>query len=221
MENSNRKRRLGDILAGDTDEIRKQWDHTNAAEDFGALPGGAYICHVAVVELFNAKTKGTPGVKIAFRIVEGDYANRRVFHDLWLTAAALPQTKRDLTKLGIQQLEQLETMSIPPGRIRCRVYVALRTGDDGLPFNSVKRFDVLGIDEPPVELFAPADGDGPDGPDGTHGDGVQAADGDGDASFDPAALDTETANETADGNSDGKRGKLFPDGASTTAWAER
>jgi len=81
---------------------------------------------------------------------------------LWLTAAALPQTKRDCAKLGLTTLEKLESATIPPGRIRCKVRVALRTDDDGEQRNRVRRFDVLGIDEPQVDPFAPT-GDGTDG----------------------------------------------------------
>jgi len=154
------KRLLSDILAGRTDEIREQWNETEAAADFVPLPGGTYEAHVQSVELFNAKT-GTPGVKTQFRVAEGEHAGRHVFHDLWLTPAALPQTKRDCAKLGIQQLDQLENGTVPPGRIRCKVRVALRRDDDGTEYNRVRSFDVLSVDEPERDAFAPAEDDEP------------------------------------------------------------
>jgi hypothetical protein len=40
--------------------------------------------------------------------VEGEHADRVVWHDVWLSDAALPMAKRDLGKLGITSLEQPE-----------------------------------------------------------------------------------------------------------------
>lgn len=94
------RRKLSGILDGDGDNLRKQWAETEAAQNFAPLPAGTYTAHVHNVELFNART-GTPGVKIQFRIAEGEHAGRMLFHDSWLTPAALPQTKRDCTKLGL------------------------------------------------------------------------------------------------------------------------
>ena len=51
----------------------------------------------------------------------------------------------------------LENASAPPGCIRCNVRVALRRDDDGTEYNRVRRFDVLGIDEPVRDPFAPTD----------------------------------------------------------------
>ena len=99
-EHHTKKRRLSDILAGDTDTIRKQWDETEAAGDFAPLPRGTYIAHVQGADLFNAKT-GTPGVKIRFDVCEGEHTGRCLFHDLWLTAAALPQTERSDRNVGV------------------------------------------------------------------------------------------------------------------------
>lgn len=76
--------------------------------------------------------------------------------DGW-TAAALPQTKRDLGKLGVTSLEQLET-PLPKG-IRCRVKLALRRDDDGNERNRVRTFEVVGIDKPTSDVFSPTDGD--------------------------------------------------------------
>ena len=124
------RRRLTDILSGGADSLRDQWAATEAADEYTPLPPGTYECHVHAVELFQART-GTPGVKIRFDVCEGEHAGRAVFADAWLTPAALPQTKRDLGKLGITELEQLEANAIQPGRIRCAVRVVLRRDDGG------------------------------------------------------------------------------------------
>jgi hypothetical protein len=169
------RKSLSEILSnGSGESLRKAWDSTAAAGEFAPLPAGDYTAHVAGLELFNARTKNTPGVKITFKVIGGENAGRLLWHDCWLTEAALPQTKRDLAKLGITALEQLERPLPTNIRIRCTVQVTLRTEDDGTTYNRVKRFDVLGIDTPEVDAFAP--------------DAAEPA-GDADASFDPAALE--------------------------------
>lgn len=191
MTDSTPRRRLVDILDGDADTLRKQWTETEAAQDFAVLPAGTYTAHVHRVELFNART-GTAGVKIQFRIADGEHTGRMLFHDCWLTPAALPQTKRDCTKLGLDSLDKLETANVEPGRIRCKVRVALRRDDDGTERNRVRGFDVLGIDEPQRDAFAPTD-DAPAGPDNTPETATESAEPtvDADTSFDPAQLDAQ------------------------------
>lgn len=148
------RRSLTDILrAGNGDTLRKLWETTEAAGDFAPLPAGEYIAHVTAAELFNSRTNSTPGVKLTFRVAEGEHVGRLVWHDCWLTEAALPQTKRDLLKLGISSLELLDR-PLPRG-IRCRVKVTLRTADDGTQHNRVRSFDVVGIDAPEADPFAP------------------------------------------------------------------
>ena len=94
-------------------------------------------------------------MKIRFDVCEGEHSGRALFHDCWLTPRALPMARRDLHKLGLDSLDKLETASVPPGRIRCRVRVALRRGDDGQEYNFVRHFDVIGVDE--RDPFAPLD----------------------------------------------------------------
>jgi hypothetical protein len=63
--------------------------------------------------------------------------------------------KRDLGKLGVTDLEQLER-PLPSG-IRCSVTLALRREDHGSEYNRVRRFEALGIDEQERDAFAPDD----------------------------------------------------------------
>jgi hypothetical protein len=166
------RRRLTDILHGDQhDRLAQAWDMTEPAKGFPPLPAGVYECHVVEGNLDRAGT-GTPGFKLVFRVIDGDFAGRLVWHDIWLTAAAMPMAKSELAKLGItaksgaEALKQLER-PLPPGK-RCRVHVALRTGDDGTQRNRVRSFDVIGIDPPEVDPFAPVDS-GPISPKPTSG----------------------------------------------------
>jgi hypothetical protein len=92
---------------------------------------------------------------LTFQVLDGDHTGRRFWHDLWLTPAAMPMTKRDLGKLGVARLEQLER-PLPQG-IRCRVRLVVHRDDDGSERNRVRSLAVIGI-EPP-DPFTPA---GPD-----------------------------------------------------------
>ena len=153
--------KLSDILNGDAENFKSAWDSTKPADERQPLPPGTYHCRVESGELFNARS-GTAGYKITFQVADGDHAGRRLWSDHWLTPKALPQTKRDLAKLGVTSLDQLER-KLPEGRIRARVRVVVQTADDGAAFNKVTSFDVTGIDDPPTpDPFAPADGDSND-----------------------------------------------------------
>ncbi len=138
--------------------MRDAWAATEAARDFEPLPAGDYITHVVEGRLFNSNG-GTPGYKVTFAIIEGPHTGRKLWLDLWLTPRALPMAKRDLAKLGITSLEQLER-PLPPGRIRCRCRVALRRGDDGQEYNVVRHFGVIGVDEIERDPFTPRDAEG-------------------------------------------------------------
>lgn len=157
------RKSLSDILHdGDRDSLSHAWSETEAAEDFAPLPKGEYVARIVSGELFTSKAKGTPGYKLCFRILEGDHAGRQFWHDVWLTPAALSMAKRDLGKLGITSLDQLER-PLPAG-IRCRVKLALRRDDDGSDYNRVRQFEVVGIDGPETDPFAPADAPSPPAP---------------------------------------------------------
>ena len=169
------RKRLSDIITGDRN-FGDRWNATAAADDFAPLPAGEYVAHAIGGELFNSRT-GTPGYKLTLQVCEGEHAGRRLWADLWLTDAALPQSKRDLAKLGVTSPQQLE-QPLPQG-IRCRLKVTLRTADDGTQYNAVRRFDVIGIDTPQADPYAPQDTAGEaDGSDaaGRSGDAHGAAD---------------------------------------------
>lgn len=149
------RRKLTEILHDDDRrELEKAWSESEAAKDLLPLPKGDYIARIIDGRTDTART-GTAGYKLKFRVLEGAHAGRLFWHDVWLTALALPMTKRDLGKLGIKSLEQLEK-PLPHG-IRCRVKLALRREEDGTEYNRVRSFEVIGIDPPDEpDAFAPA-----------------------------------------------------------------
>jgi hypothetical protein len=150
---------LSQILAGSQrDTLSKAWDSSPVAEDFGPLPAGEYVAHVTEGSATRSKS-GTPGYMLTFKVAEGPHKGRLLWHDLWLTPAALPMTKRDLGKLGVRTLDQLDN-PLPKG-IRCRVKLVLRVGDDGREYNRVRSFEVVAIDRPEPDPFAPKEAEAP------------------------------------------------------------
>ena len=145
--------KLSDILNGSGGDFNSRWNTTEAAGEFGPVPRGEYVCHVTKGELESSRSKGTPGYKVELTIIEGEFKGRKLWLDFWLTGAALPMSKRDLGKLGIVSPEMMER-PLPRG-IRCKVTVVLRKDDDGIERNRVRSFEVVGIDTPVVDEFAP------------------------------------------------------------------
>jgi hypothetical protein len=155
------RKKLSDILSGGANGngagwINDNWGNIPAAPDFGALiPRGYYLTHVLDGALFTAAT-GTAGYKVTHEILEGDHKGRRLWHDIWLSDKAKGGAVRDLTKLGITNKQQLE-QPIPSRRIRCKVFVVVRKDDQGIERNEVRSFEVLCVDPPRLDPFAPSD----------------------------------------------------------------
>lgn len=158
-----KRRRLSDILSeSERQRLAAAWEETEAApEDGEPLPAGHYTCRLESGELLNSRSRGTPGFRLTFRVLEGDHAGRRLWFSAWFTPGALPRAKRDAAKLGITDFDQLDR-PLPPG-IRCSVYAVLKRNNDGVAYNEIKTFEVVGIDEPEKDAFAP-DADGSTAP---------------------------------------------------------
>jgi hypothetical protein len=145
----NARKKLSDILrqTADRERLAQLWKETAAAGERGPLPPGEYEFRVLSGELFTSKG-GTPGYKLTLEVTAGEYEGRRVWHDLWLTPAALPMTKRDLLKLGVPNLEEnLDQLDkpLPPG-ILLRGKLTLRRDDDGNEANRLVRFECVGVE---------------------------------------------------------------------------
>src|SRR5262249_20610799 len=136
----NERKKLSDILTlnSDRENLQRAWQTTAAAAEFAPLPKGEYTFRVLSGELFTSK-RGTPGFKLTLEVTAGEVEGRRVWCAFWPTAAALPMTKRDLAKIGVTDLAQLE-QPLPAG-ILIRGKLALRTDDDGNESNRLARFE--------------------------------------------------------------------------------
>lgn len=166
--------KLSDILNGNGSDFNDTWNATAAAGDFGPVPRGVYVCHATKGELESSRS-GTPGYKIEFTVIDGDFKGRKLWHYCWLTPAAMPHSKRDLAKLGITTPEQMEQPL--PKWIRCNVTAVVRLDDDGIERNKVQTFNTVCIDKPEADAFAPK----------PPGDAAEPK-GEADTSFDPSRM---------------------------------
>ena len=149
--------KLTDILGGNSGFFNN-WNDVKAAGDFGPLPPGTYVCHIANGETGESRVKETPCYKLTFRVLEGEFTGRLLWYEIWLTEAAKPQAKRDFDKLNITDPQRQLKQPFPPDCVRCRVKVVIHKDDVGNEHNKVKSFDVIGVDDPPkADPFAPND----------------------------------------------------------------
>lgn len=159
MSRSN-PRKLSDILVGQNlEDLARTFDSIEAAPEYEPVPAGTYE-----VDFINGawcrSSNGTTGYTCHFEIAAGEYRGRRIYHTLWLSEAAMPYSKRELAKLGIDKLEQCE-QPVPPG-IFCTVKVVERTEDNGSRSNRVVRMEAGGRRQDPTgdpDFASPMRGD--------------------------------------------------------------
>jgi hypothetical protein len=147
-------RKLSEILrqSNINSTIESLWGSTEAASDYGKIPAGEYTADIVAGEAIEGRANGTPGYRLTFVVVDGDFSGRRFWHDLWFTEKALPQAKRDLAKIGVTELKQLDRHL--PAVFRCTVKLGLRR-DGEYEANHVRRFEVLEATLPKPDAFAP------------------------------------------------------------------
>jgi hypothetical protein len=141
------RKSLVDVLRSSRDELARAFDEAEVAGDLVTLPRGTYRCRLADGTLDESKG-GTPGYTLVFTIDDGEHKGRKLWHTCWLTPAALPMSKRDLGKLGIAKLDQLERPF--PACFLCDVKVVVRADDDGTERNRVSSFEVVGVLDDPT-----------------------------------------------------------------------
>lgn len=135
------------------DDLFRQFDDAQAADDLKPLPKGLYVVVALSGELTTAKT-GTRGYRVNFKVIEGEHAGRRLWRTWHLTPAAMPYTRRDLAKIGIDNGDKMKR-PLPADRFVCKLSVVLRTGDDGIERNEISNIELLRVQEPPADAFAP------------------------------------------------------------------
>jgi hypothetical protein len=154
MSSSSDKRpRLRDIVRGNAADFQRAWDETEPSAGFETLPSGIYRCLIVAGQLFTSKMNATPGFKVEFQVIAGPFAERKIWHDIWLTDKALAMAKAELAKLGITDPVQLE-QPVPTGLI-ADVTVVRRSNSDGTTFSRVRTFRIVDADVP-ADDYRPA-----------------------------------------------------------------
>lgn len=142
------QRKLSDILDGQRlAELASNFEAIEPAPDYEPVPSGTYEVDFVHGQLCRSASDNL-GYVCHFTIANGEFRGRRIYHTLWLSKAAMPYSKRDLAKLGIDSPQQCE-QPVPPG-IFCKVKVVERTDDDGTRSNRVVRIDAGGTRSDPT-----------------------------------------------------------------------
>src|SRR4051794_34153079 len=91
-------------LAAAQQAFESEWGDLTAAEEWKPWTTGDYrgTFEAPKSKLWIAET-GNVGFKACFQVVEGAYAGRRLYRDLWIQGdkVAKEMAKRDLIKLGL------------------------------------------------------------------------------------------------------------------------
>jgi len=150
------RKRLSDILMNsERERLERAWSTAKPSAYPAPVPPGEYRCRIADGALFNART-GTPGYKLTIEILDGEHAGRKLFRDIWLTDPAMNMARGELAQLGVEHLDDLER-PLPHG-IVVAARVVVHRGDDGTERNKVNRFEVIAIEPPKPDPFAPRTG---------------------------------------------------------------
>ena len=142
MNKSERLKSLASMFGdgGAADSLRKQFEGADAAADSHVVPPGVYRCLVLKGELRQSR-QGTAGYRVTFCVDDGEFRGARLYLDCWLTEKAMPMSKRDLLKLGVTSVSQLE-QPLSQGLV-ADVTVVRYQDDEGAEHNRVRTFAVV------------------------------------------------------------------------------
>lgn len=143
------------------------FDKGDAAPDSLHVPAGEYETEVTDAKLKDTGRTNADGERIVeyaitHTVRAGEFAGRRIWHNVILTKKARSHAIRDLGWYGVESFGQLGK-PFPPG-VFCRIPVIVVKSDTGAEFNKVKGVTVTRIDPPKPDPDAPADVDPPSEP---------------------------------------------------------
>jgi hypothetical protein len=108
------------------------------------VPPGTYTGKLTDSRIVRSLRTKNVGVTLLWEIL-GQARTTWVRRTLWLSAGALPHTKRDLARLGVRTLADLD--NDPPVRpgVMCRFVIADRRSSDGYVEPRIVAWEVLSI----------------------------------------------------------------------------
>jgi hypothetical protein len=106
------------------------------------LPPGTYTGTLIASRIVRSLRTKNVGVMLLWEIPRQVRA-KRVWRTLWLSPAALPRTKRELARLGVRTLADLDNdPPVRPGAL-CRLVIAGKTSSDGCYESRIVSWEVL------------------------------------------------------------------------------
>jgi hypothetical protein len=137
------RKKLADILK-DMTGFESTWESTTPAPDSSnPISVGEYICRLTDGQPGEART-GTPFFKVTLKVIEGAFSGRLVWHNFYLTPKALPYIMRELGKIGLTTLGQLDA-PFPAGLV-VRAKIFIRKRDNGDEFNEVRSWELVRVE---------------------------------------------------------------------------
>ena len=115
------------------------YDRYNSCTD---LSPGVYTARVAASRVVYSPTRKNVGVTIHWELVER-FEGKRAWQTLWLSPAAISQTKRELARLGVHQLAGLDNDPPVLAGALCRLVIAEQATHRGGREIRIIRWDVL------------------------------------------------------------------------------
>lgn len=102
------------------------WNDVPDGDDsgFDPLPKDWYACQCVLAEAGRSKNKGTPQVRVRWEVTHGEYANRLIFDDVYLTDGTKPQVKKLLVAVGadLDSAASAEEMIADPGLLAASLF---------------------------------------------------------------------------------------------------
>lgn len=136
------KKKLSEIVK-DMAGLKRQWAATQPAPDTDKpIPPGDYVCEL-IDGTAGESSKLKPYYKVTLRVKEGPFAGRLVWHDYYLSEAALPYTLRAFSRIGVTDLEALDG-GLPPGLV-VKAKVVVKKRDDATERNEVRSWDLVAV----------------------------------------------------------------------------
>jgi len=115
---------------------------SDAPYESADLPPGAYSGTLTMSRIVRSLRTRNVGVALYWD-VQLRHSKKRVWRTLWLSPAALSRTKRELGRLGVRTLADLDNDPPVPAGALCKLVIADRRDRDGYVESRIVHWEVL------------------------------------------------------------------------------